>query len=124
MKNIKKIKATSLEPNADKLFNEICFLVDKSKESIASIVNHQLTMLYWKIGQTINHNILQSKRADYGEQIIGSLSELLTARYGKGFSKPQLWNCLYTVEIFPDSQILSTLSRELSWSHTKRNNLS
>ena len=116
---MKKIKATSLEANADNLFNKICFLVDKSKESIAIAVNYQLTMLYWTIGNTINLNILQSKRADYGEQIIESLSELLTERYGKGFSKPQLWNCLYTVEIFPDPEILSTLSRELSWSHIK-----
>lgn len=120
---MKKIKATSLRANADNLFNEICFLVDKSKESIAIAVNHQLTMLYWQIGHTIQHDILKSKRADYGEEIVSTLSKLLTAQYGKGFSKPQLWNCLYTVEIFPDPEILSTLSRELSWSHIKGDNL-
>ena len=45
---------------------------------------------------------MKSKRAQYGEEIISTLSKQLTQVYGKGWSKQQLWNCLYTVETFPD----------------------
>jgi predicted nuclease of restriction endonuclease-like (RecB) superfamily len=76
-------------------------------------------MLYWQIGHLIKHDILQTKKAGYGDRIIATLSHQLTEQYGKGWSKPQLWNCLYTVETFPDEKIISTLSGELSWSHLK-----
>ncbi len=78
-----------------------------------------MTILNWKIGKRIKDDVLKSKRAKYGEEIISSLSKRLIESYGKGWSKQQLWNCLYTVETFPDFQIISTLSGELSWSHIK-----
>ena len=101
------------------LFDEISALIIESKSQIAYAVNSTLTILNWKIGKRIKENILKSKRAQYGEEIISSLSKRLTENYGKGWSKQQLWNCLYTVETFPDFQIISTLSGELSWSHIK-----
>jgi len=103
----------------DKLFNDIASLIIESKSFVANTINSTLTLLYWKIGKRINEDILKSKRAKYGEEIISSLSKRLTNLYGKGWSKQQLWNCLYTVGTFPDLQIISTLSRELSWSHLK-----
>jgi len=101
------------------LLNNITQLIERSRQRVAVVVNAELTTLHWNIGKLIQENILENKRAGYGEQIVQTLSEQLTQRYGKGWSKPQLWNCLYAVEIFPDAKILSTLSRELTWSHLK-----
>ena len=103
----------------DKLFFDISALINESKSFVAYTVNSTLTMLYWNIGSKIKEDILKNKRAEYGEEIISSLSKQLTNIYGKGWSKQQLWNCLYAVEIFSDIKIVSTLSRELSWSHLK-----
>jgi predicted nuclease of restriction endonuclease-like (RecB) superfamily len=103
----------------DQLFLDVSSLISESRSFVASAVNSALTILYWKIGKRIKEDILKSKRARYGEEIISSLSERLTFSYGKGWSKQQLWNCLYTVEIFPDFPIISSLSGELSWSHIK-----
>ncbi len=113
----KKMAVVKQKPN--QLIKNICEVVEKSKENVARVINQQLTLMYWQIGNLIRHHILQSKRAEYGEQIIEILSIQLTALYGKGWSKSQLWNCLYTVETFRDKRILSTLSGELSWSHFK-----
>ena len=96
----------------DTLFKDISSLIAESKSLVAYTVNSTLTILNWKIGNRIKEDILKSKRARYGEEIISSLSKKLTEAYGKGWSKQQLWNCLYTVETFPDLQIISTLSRQ------------
>jgi len=94
-------------------------LIGDSKASIAVAVNRQLTVLYWQIGDLIKYDILQTKKAGYGNQVIATLSHQLTEQFGKGWSKPHLWNCLYTVEIFPNKKRFTTLSGELSWSHFK-----
>lgn len=101
------------------LYDTIRKMVVQSKSAIAVTVNQQLTLLYWNIGKTIKAEILQNKRAGYGEQIVQTLSQKLTEEFGKGWTKQQLWNCLYTVETIPSKKIISTLSGELSWSHIK-----
>ena len=101
------------------LLQKINLLIEESRNNVAVYVNRQITLLNWQVGNLIKHEILNSKRAGYGQQIIPALAQQLTAQYGKGWSKQQLWNCLYTVETFPDEKIISTLSGELSWSHLK-----
>ncbi len=112
-------KNISTKLDTPHLFAAVCRLVNESKASIAIAVNQRLTMLYWSIGKMIKTEILKNQRAEYGEQVIDTLSKKLAEEYGKGWSKQQLWNCLYTVEIFPKEKIISTLSGELSWSHLK-----
>jgi predicted nuclease of restriction endonuclease-like (RecB) superfamily len=112
-------KSNVSKNNTEALYVAIRQLVYDSKGAIAISVNQQLSLLYWNIGKCIKKEVLQNKRADYGKQIIGTLSQKLTTEFGKGWSKQQLWNCLYTVEIFPSKKIISTLSGELSWSHLK-----
>ena len=107
------------KPNGVPLFETIKSLIQESKANLARTVNRELTMLYWSIGKQIKTAVLNNKRAGYGEQVIAKLSDQLTAEFGKGWTKPQLWNCLYSVEIIPSKKIISTLSGELSWSHIK-----
>lgn len=113
------VKKKSDKLNTTAFYDGIRQLVYESKVAIAVTVNQQLTMLYWNIGSMIKSEILQNKRAGYGEQVIENLSQQLTEEFGKGWTKQQLWNCLYTVETIPSKQIISTLSGELSWSHIK-----
>lgn len=105
--------------HVSELFGHIANLIHDSRQRVAIAVNAELTMLYWNIGKHIKTHILQDQKAGYGEQIIATLSHQLTTDFGKGWSKQQLWNCLYIVDTFPDFQIISTLSGELTWSHIK-----
>jgi hypothetical protein len=41
---------------------------------VARQVNSALVVLYWRIGQRIREDILKEKRAEYGEQILPTLS--------------------------------------------------
>jgi predicted nuclease of restriction endonuclease-like (RecB) superfamily len=105
--------------NQHHLFADIQTLIEHSKQQIAVTVNSTMTMLYWQIGGRIKTDILQNKRAEYGQNIIKQLSANLTEQYGKGWSEKQLRHCLRIAETFPDMEIVSTLWRQLSWSHIK-----
>ena len=101
------------------VFNDIKSFIEHSKQEIAISVNASLSMLYWQIGKRINQEILQEKRAEYGQQVIVSLSQQLTNQYGKGWSKRQLHHCIRFAEVFTDFQIVHTLCTQLSWSHIR-----
>lgn len=99
------------------LFNELSQLIEQSQQQVVAQVNNALTMLFWHIGYRINQNILQNKRADYGKQIVVTLSRQLTEKYGRNFEEKNLRRMLQFAEQFSDEQIVGTLSRQLSWSH-------
>jgi hypothetical protein len=94
-------------------------LINQARATVAATVNTGLTMLYWHIGQRINMENLQNQRADYGEEIVATLSRQLEKEYGSGFSAKSLRHMLRFAEAFPQEQIVSTLWRQLGWSHFK-----
>ncbi|MEQ1517435.1 MAG: PDDEXK nuclease domain-containing protein [Usitatibacteraceae bacterium] len=73
--------------------------------------------MYGHIGQRIRSEVLNNERAEYGEQIVLTLSSQIQADYGRGFSAKNLRHMLRFAECYPDVQIVSTLSRQLAWSH-------
>lgn len=111
-------KTAIIKPKVhDNLLEDICALIDKARESVAITVNSSLTQLYWSIGNRINKEILREKRADYGKQILATLSQELSDYYGKGFSYSALTRMVKFVGAFPDKKIVATMSQKLSWSH-------
>ncbi|NLO18259.1 MAG: DUF1016 domain-containing protein [Ignavibacteria bacterium] len=112
-------KSTVDNSNADIIFTEIKELIEDAKRNIATTINSALALLYWKVGRIINEEILKSTRADYGKQIIATLSQQLSVNYGNGFSYSNLTRMIKFVESFPDYKIVATLSQQLSWSHFK-----
>lgn len=101
----------------ENLFGEIKTLISSAKQRAAVAVNAELTLQYWQVGQRINTEVLKGERADYGKQVVANLSKQLTGVFGKGWSEKQLFHCCRFAEAFPDQQIVSTLSRQLYWSH-------
>jgi len=109
----------NIQETAQTLFSEIRQLIDAAKQRAAVVINAEITLLYWQVGDRIQTEILQRQRAEYGKQIIATLSQKLTQNYGKGWSEKQLRHCLHFAETFPDEQIVSALRRQLSWTHIK-----
>ena len=105
---------------ADKaLIHDVRQMIDEVRESVATAVNAGLTMLYWRIGRRINQEFLKDGRAQYGEEIVSTLSGQLMVEYGRGFSAKNLRHMIRFAEVFADEAIVSTLWRQLSWSHFK-----
>lgn len=105
-------------PDSDsKLFSDIKKLIEESKNFVAVAVNASMTMLFWKIGKRINQDILLNKRAEYGKQIVVTLSRQLVQEYGNSFEEKNLRRMIQFVSVFPEEGIVASLSRQLSWSH-------
>jgi len=102
---------------APPLMEDLRQMIEETRQGVAVTVNAALTMLYWRIGKRINEEILKGGRAEYGEQIISTLSRQLEAEYGRGFSEKSLRHMLRFAEAFPDRRIVSALMRQLSWTH-------
>jgi hypothetical protein len=101
------------------LINEVKKLIEQSKQELSVTVNATITILYWNIGKKINNEILSDQRAEYGKQIVNTLSAQLKSEYGTGWSEKHLRHCLRFAQIFQEEQIVSTMWRQLSWSHIK-----
>jgi predicted nuclease of restriction endonuclease-like (RecB) superfamily len=101
----------------DTIFTDIKTLIEESKKTVALQVNSTLTLLYWHIGKYINDDILKNKRADYGKEVISTLSTQLTKEYGRGYSKRNLLNMIKFNQLFEDIEIVQALIAQLTWTH-------
>jgi predicted nuclease of restriction endonuclease-like (RecB) superfamily len=99
------------------LVNELSQLIEQSKNQVAVQANSAVTVLFWQVGNRINQNILQNKRAEYGKQIVPTVSAQLEKKYGRNFTEKNVRRMIRFAEQFTDFQIVVKLSRELSWSH-------
>lgn len=118
MSNKKVIKSQGEESNP--LFGEIKLLIDQSRRQVAQTINATMSLLYWKVGKRLQVEVLQHQRAEYGKEIIHSLSRQLEQEYGKGWSKRQIHYCLRFAEVFPEEKIVHTLCAQLTWSHIRQ----
>ncbi|MFZ2504561.1 MAG: PDDEXK nuclease domain-containing protein [Nocardioides sp.] len=101
----------------DDLVERVSSLVREARESIASYANATLTLTYWQVGALIDSEVLGGERAGYGSQILASLAHELTARFGRGFDRPNLSRMVTFAREFPDPEIVASLAHKLSWTH-------
>ncbi|MCL2390239.1 MAG: PDDEXK nuclease domain-containing protein [Endomicrobia bacterium] len=100
----------------NKQFLEVVNLIKKSRYDAIKGVNTELINLYWEIGKYINEKIQISQ---WGEGVVEELAVYIskTEPELKGFSDKNLWRMKRFYEVYKDYPKLSTLLRELSWSH-------
>ena len=108
---------TELTSDADGLLGELRGLIDAARQQVAQTVNATLTLLYWRVGQRIRREVLQDQRAEYGEQIVSTLSTQLVREYGQSFGLRSLRRMVQFAEVFPEEQLVVALAQTLSWSH-------
>ena len=101
----------------ESLITDLRTLINEARNKVALIVNTEITLLYWHIGKRINEEVLGNQRAEYGKQIVSTVSTQLTKEYGRGFELRNLRRMMQFAELFPDFQIVAPLARQLSWSH-------
>jgi len=70
-----------------------------------------------KLERSFYEENLQEGRAAYGKQILATVSRELTAEYGNGFTLRSLYRSIQFSQAFPNEEIVSALSTQLSWSH-------
>jgi len=95
-------------------------LIAAARQDVARQVNSTLASLYWHVGQRIHRDILNEKRAEYGEQIVSAVGRQLDVEFGRGFGEKNLRRMIQFAEVFPDQKIVVALIRQLSWTHFLR----
>ena len=100
------------------LIKDLRQIIEQARGHVAATANYELTMMYWHIGERINREVLGNQRAEYGKQIVATVSTQLQAEFGKkGFEERTIRRMMQFAQMFPDIQIVSPLVSKLSWSH-------
>ena len=117
MEENKKITNAPRE-TAQPLMQDLRQIIEQARGNVAATANYALTTMYWHVGERINREVLGNQRADYGKQIVATVSRQLQEEYNtKGFDEKNIRRMMQFALCFPESQIVATLSRQLSWSH-------
>lgn len=101
--------------------HEIKQIIAQARQKAYSAINSAMVEAYWRIGERIVLEEQNGKeRADYGKEIIKTVSDELTQEFGKGFSDRNVRNFRQFYIAFPKIEIWKTLSSKLNWSHFQR----
>ncbi|MBE5321415.1 DUF1016 family protein [Pedobacter sp. MR2016-19] len=97
-------------------FADIVSLIKNARAVALKTVNSTLINLYWNIGEYIHNRV---KNAEWGQSVVKQLAEFLSKNEPdlKGFSDKNLWRMKQFYESYRDYPKLSTLLREISWTH-------
>ena len=91
----------------------IAELLEAARRTAARTVNALMTATYWEIGRRIvEFEQGGEKRAEYGEALLQRLSQDLNAKFGRGFSYPNVNKFRQFYLAFPGANILWTPSIE------------
>lgn len=98
------------------LLDRVVRILEQARANVVRAVNSNMVTAYWLIGREIVQELQGGEeRAEYGRQVIETLSSKLNARYGKGFSAANLWLFKQFYLTYKDRQkILYPMGRELS----------
>lgn len=100
------------------LINDLHALVEASRDSAYKAVNSAMLDMYWNIGKRIVEEEQKGdQRAEYGKKLLKTLSDDLTANYGKGFSDRNLRYYRKFYIMFPDKEIWNACVPNLTWTH-------
>jgi predicted nuclease of restriction endonuclease-like (RecB) superfamily len=96
---------------------EISALIEESKQQVVRTANSTLTLLFWQVGKRINEEVLKNERAQYGKQIVATVSAQIEMKYGRNFNEKNVRRMMKFASEFSDFEILPPLAAKLSWSH-------
>lgn len=100
----------------DNRFTDIIQLIKQSRNNALKAVNAELINLYWNIGEYISNKI---EHSEWGDSVVTELAKFIKTNEPelKGFSDKNLWRMKQFYETYKNFPKLSTLLREISWSH-------
>ena len=82
IKSIESTDILAMGAVVGNLMNDLRQIIDEARIHVASTANYELTMKYWHIGERINRVVLGNERAEYGKQIVATVSRQLQNIYG------------------------------------------
>ena len=118
-KNGQKKEVASIDTHIDEntLFMRVSEIIENRKTRATSHANQEVTLMFWKVGHYVNSTVLEGKHAEYGKQIVTTLSAKLLEKYGQSFEIHNIRRMIRFADKFKDFTIVTELASQLSWSH-------
>lgn len=99
----------------DDMIFKIENLLQEARNHVATEVNSTLLKTYMEIGKIIVEDVeLHRDNEEYQNKTISTISKELTQKFGRGFSRANIWNMM---AFYREYESVQTLSERLSWSH-------
>ena len=116
MKDKLEILNTEKTPDTNHLFLGIETLIEKTGRNAAVYLNTEINRLYWSIGNHIITEMGFETYSQQGRQILATLSQALTEKFGKGYTYSGLNRMIkvaeaYSEEKFATLSLLKTLPK-------------
>lgn len=110
------MKPQFIEDTSNQLLLGIEKLIGQTGRNVAIYLNTEISRLYWSIGNHIITEMQYETYPQHGQQILATLSQRLTEKFGKGYTYSALTRMIKIAQTY-NEKIFATLSQELSWSH-------
>ena len=109
------MKSIKTKPDYEKLLTAIGNTIEVARTNAIKTFNAELVKANWEIGRHIVEFEQKGKeRAEYGTDLLASLSKDLKLRYGKGFGRR---NILDMRRFYVAYQKWQAVPAKLSWTH-------
>ncbi len=106
----------STTTSTQEAFSELLQQISQSRQKIFAQVNTALIDLYWLVGKTISQKV---QAEAWGKGVVAALASYIAQHAPdiKGFSDKNLWRMKQFYETYYADEKLSTVVRELPWTH-------
>jgi predicted nuclease of restriction endonuclease-like (RecB) superfamily len=102
-------------PDFESAYDRIRTILAEARNRAYQAINTAMVLAYWEIGRVIIEEEQHgAQRAGYGQQLVEELARRLTAEFGKGFDRSNLFHMKAFYLAYPK---VDALRRELSWTH-------
>ena len=97
-------------------FAEVLGHIQQTRQRVLAQANTALIDLYWRIGQTLSHKVVQ---AGWGKGVVSELARYIAQADPTihGFSDKNLWRMKQFFETYQGDEQLSALAKVLPWTH-------
>ena len=104
----------TIESIEDRLFKDLSRIIENRKKMISYQASNGVIQLFWEVGKKINEDILNNQRAEYGKQIVVSVTRQLQAKFGRAFNEKNVRRMMQFATQFPQIKTVSKFPMQLS----------
>jgi len=104
----------------DNIVSDICAIIDNGRKVAYAAINSAMIMSNWQIGKRIvEEEQGGEKRAEYGTKLLPLLAEILSQKFGEGYTERRLREYRQFYLSFNELEIRHARVPNLTWTHIR-----
>lgn len=111
--------AESVSASGGELVDQVSALIERAQAFAATQVDATLTLRNWYIGRMFDVAVLKEGHAGHDQELVASLGQQLTSKYGRGFDRTNLCRMVRFSQQFAEPELVASPGQQVSWTHFK-----